>query len=75
MASDANDIFSRFRDGHSIDNQCSVVALDRFGNAFPKLMLDMLVFPGAFPNEPFEPFLIHLHFVSDIGDGIGTSGA
>ena len=36
LTNNANDIFAVFRDGHSINDQCSVVTLDRFGNAFRK---------------------------------------
>ena len=74
LTNNADDVFSGFWDRHPIKDQCSVMTLDRFGNAFPKLLLDALVFPGAFTDKPFELFLIYLHFVGDIG-GRRTSGA
>ena len=55
--------------------QCSLSALNRFGNAFPKLAFEVLVFPRTLTNKSFEPFLIDVHFLSDVSDGIGTSGA
>jgi len=54
LTNHANNLFTRFRDRHSIDDECSVVALDRFGNAFPKLGLDVLVAPGTLADKPFE---------------------
>jgi hypothetical protein len=75
LTNNANDLFARFRDGHPIDDECSVVTLDRFGNAFPKLGLDILVAPGTLADKPFKSFLIRVHFLGDVGDGVGTSGA
>jgi hypothetical protein len=43
--------------------------------AFPKLALDVLVCPRTFRNKPFGSFLIDMHFLSDVTDGVGTSGA
>jgi len=75
LPSDADTVFSCLGDAHAIDDQCSLVALDRFGNAFPKLSLNVFVFPWTLTDKSFKPFLIDVHFLSDVSDGIGTSGA
>jgi len=74
LTNNANDLFTGFRDRHPINDQCSVVTLDRFGNAFPKLGLDILVALGTLADKPFESFLIRVHFLGDVGDGVGISG-
>lgn len=63
------------RVGERAIDKFGVAALDSVENPCPACRPKVLVLPRAFLDKPFESFLIHLQFLSEIGDSSGRPGA